>query len=232
MRSVFRWFEKVNLWQFIIQFFIFTLVVLLICFKFKRLFKFSIPFCIATTGFAGMIFDLVLIFAFQILYGYVFYQIGLLVTAFMFGAITGSLLMTRSMGRIKKDLVLFLKLETAIVIFSALLPLIFLKFSHYLDRPIIFLTLQIVFFILSFISGFLIGSQFPLANKIYLETSSNLSSTAGLLYAADLFGGWIGGIIGGVVLLPFLGLLGTCMVVVMLKVISFVILAISARKQI
>ena len=49
---------------------------------------------------------------------------------------------------------------------------------------------------------------------------AELSGTAGLLYGADLFGGWIGGIVGGVILLPVLGLSGACMVVVMLKLSS------------
>jgi spermidine synthase len=45
----------------------------------------GIPWAIITTGFSGMIFDLMLIFAFQATYGYVFSWIGLLVASFMAG---------------------------------------------------------------------------------------------------------------------------------------------------
>lgn len=227
MRGLFRWFERINLQLFLILFSLFTVVFLVVRSKVKRLFRASIALCITTTGFAGMLFDLILIFTFQALYGYVFHWIGLLVTAFMFGTAVGGIIMTSLLPRIKKDLASFIKIELTIVLFSGILPVIFLLFHPYLDRPLASSLLQIVFLILAFLSGILVGSQFPLANKIYLSSSSNLSRTAGLLYSADLFGGWIGGIIGGVALLPVLGLLQTCIVVVMLKVSTLIILVTS-----
>ena len=64
------------------------------------------------------------------------------------------------------------------------------------------------------------------------KEGKNLSKTAGLLYGSDLFGGWIGGIMGGVVLLPVLGLLKTCAIVVILKISSFIIIAASAKRSV
>jgi len=81
--------------------------------------------------------------------------------------------------------------------------------------------------VLSFLSGLLIGAQFPLASKIYLRCSPDLSGTAGLIYGADLAGGWIGGLLGGVLLFPVLGLIQTCTAVVILKMISLLILLVS-----
>ena len=183
-----------------------------------------------------MIFDLALIFAFQVLYGYVFHWIGLLVTALMGGIAMGSLRMTSLLGRIKNEVATFIKIEMFIVLFSGVLPVVFLILHPYVDRQETFF-LQIIFLVLSFLSGFLIGVQFPLANKIYLTLDTepkgaNLSGTAGLLYGADLFGGWIGGIIGGVILLPILGLLETCLVVVMIKVSSLIIFTASTQRNI
>jgi spermidine synthase len=198
----------------------------------------SMLFAIASTGFAGMIFDLALIFTFQALYGFVFYWIGLLTTAFMVGVAVGSLVMTSLLARIKKDVAFFLKIEVAMIVFSGMLPLIFLKFSPYLDHTVIFLLLQMVFLVLSVLSGILVGAEFPLASKIHLNTpfrrksGGNLSRTAGLLYGCDLLGGWVGGIMGGVVLLPVLGLLKTCLIVVILKISSLIIIATSARRTV
>jgi spermidine synthase len=83
---------------------------------------------------------------------------------------------------------------------------------------------RVLFLVMAMTGGILIGAQFPLANKIYLETSASLSRTAGLLYAADLLGGWLGGIFGAVVLLPVLGLAGTGATVALFKLTSAIVL--------
>jgi len=236
MGKIFGYFEKANIGLVLIWIGIFVILFIFLNFKIKDLSKTSIPFAIASTGFAGMIFDLALIFTFQALYGFVFYWIGLLATAFMAGVAVGSLVMTSLLARIKRDVACFLKIEVVIIIFSGMLPLIFLEFSSYLDHPVIFLLLQILFLVLSVFSGILIGAEFPLANKILLtppfqgKEGGNLSRTAGLLYGSDLLGGWVGGIMGGVVLLPVLGLLKTCLIVVILKISSLLIIATSARR--
>jgi spermidine synthase len=165
-----------------------------------------------------MLFDLVLIFAFQTLYGYVFYWIGIIVSALMVGIAIGCLIVTSLLKHIKKHFSLFSGIEICIIVFSIVLPLIFLNTAFCLSRPILFL-------LLSFVSGLLIGLEFPLANKIYLSIKGKpeLSSTAGLLYGTDLVGGWLGGVLGGIVLLPVLGLLETCAVVFMFKLSTFII---------
>ena len=81
-----------------------------------------------------------------------------------------------------------------------------------------------VFILTSIICGLFIGAQFPLANRIYLQNSAGVTRTAGLLYAADLMGGWCGGIIGAVILLPVLGLFGACLTVAFLKLASFTVI--------
>ena len=72
--------------------------------------------------------------------------------------------------------------------------------------------------------GFFVGLEFPLAAKLYLGKSGQIGRTSGLLYGADLLGGWLAGILGGIIFLPVLGLFNTCMVVVMLKVSSLFLL--------
>jgi spermidine synthase len=208
----------------VLLFVIFLLLYFFFRSKNIRFFRAAIPLSIITTGFAGMIFDLMLIFTFQSIYGYVFSWIGLLVASFMAGAACGAMLITTVLARIKNSYKSFIKIELAIICFSVGWPFILLAVHAYLDSPFEFFIFRMLFLVISFIGGLLIGSQFPLANKIYLRNSTSLSGTAGLLYASDLLGGWFGGIIGAVVLLPVLGLVGTCVTVGMLKLTSFTIL--------
>jgi spermidine synthase len=223
MRHFFKLIEKIDLKLIFYTFGALIFIFVLIQYKFANLSKISIPYAIITTGFSGMTFNLVLIFAFQILYGYVYHWIGLLITAFMVGAALGSLLITNLLVRIKRDISLFISFEISIILFSCLIPLLFLLLQPYLDNSVKLAFLQIMFLLLSFLSGFLTSIQFPLAAKIYSRISSKIGTTAGLLYSSDLFGGWIGGILGGAVLLPILGLTKTCIVVTIFKMSSFII---------
>ncbi len=221
---LFRQFERINLRTIVLLFVIFLLLFFFFRSKNIQFLRAGIPLSIMTTGFAGMIFSLMLIFTFQSIYGYVFSWIGLLVASFMAGAALGAMLVTRALAGIKNDLKLFIKIDLAIICFSIGLPLIFLAVHACLDSPGVSFFPRILFLVISFICGLLIGSQFPLANKIYLRNSRSLSKTAGLLYASDLLGGWFGGIAGAVVLLPVLGLTGTCITVGLLKLTSFIVI--------
>jgi spermidine synthase len=171
-----------------------------------------------------MMFSLMIIFTFQSIYGYVFSWIGILVAAFMAGAACGARLITTVLDRIKNYFNVFIKIELAIICFAIAFPLVFLAASAYLDTSEGFIFFMMLFLAISFISGFLTGSQFPLANKLYLRRSRSLSQTAGLLYASDLLGGWLGGMVGAVVLLPVLGLTGTCITVALLKLTSLTVI--------
>jgi len=231
MRKPFLLFEGFNIAHFCMLCLIIILTVILIGRRTGQLSRISVPICVAMTGFSGMIFSLVLIFAFQALYGYVFHWIGLLVSTLMVGTALGGFMMTHFLGKKMNELTLFMKLEICLILFSVILPLVFTILHPYIDRPSAFL-LKSVFLGLSFVSGFLIGLQFPLANKMYLtfgmgKQKHRFGDTVGLLYGSDLLGGWMGGILGGVILLPVLGLLGTCVIVVIAKVAGLIIFSVS-----
>ena len=224
LRGIFSQFERINLRSVVLLFVIVLLLYLFFRPGNRQFLQGGITLSIVTTGFAGMMFDLMIIFTFQSMYGYVFSWIGILVAAFMAGAAGGALLITTVLGRIKNVFKVFKLIELAIICFCIAFPLVFLAMPSNPGDAEVFFLFKMLFLTLSFISGFLTGSQFPLANKLYLEKSRNLSQTAGLLYAADLLGGWFGGIVGAVVLLPVLGLTGTCLTVALLKLTSFTVI--------
>ena len=224
LSGLFSQFDRINLRSVVVLFVVLFLLYFIFRPRNRQFFQSGITLSIVTTGFAGMMFDLMIIFTFQSMYGYVFLWIGILVASFMAGAACGALLMTRALARIKDSLKVFKSTELAIVCFSMAFPLVFLAVPTGPISSEVFVLFKTLFLSLSFISGFLTGLQFPLANKLYLLNSSNLSKTAGLLYASDLLGGWLGGIVGAVVLLPVLGLTGTCITVGLLKLTSFTVI--------
>jgi len=180
--------------------------------------RLNIAYSIATTGLFGMLMNLVLIFSFQVFYGYLYHQIGILISMLMAGIVLGSFLMTRRLDNIKQGLSLFVKLEISIAVFSCLAALIITILFHFAHYSSLF------FISLFFLSGFFIGLEFPLAGKIYLGQNRQIGETSGLVYGADLLGGWVGGILGGIILLPLLGLFNTCMVIAIFKLSSLFLL--------
>jgi spermidine synthase len=229
---VFKWFEGWNLQLTLALAAIFTLLLSLLFFKAPETSRYSLPYAIFTSGFADMMLHLAILFTFQTLYGYLYYQIGLLITVFMVGIALGSYLITRRLERIRKDSALFLRTELMIVGFSLLLPFVLSIPSHALEKPAVYILLYVTFLGMSFLCGFLVGLQFPLATKIYLRSSSKegrLGRTAGLLYGADLLGGFFGGLFGGVLLLPVLGLKESCFTMAIIKASSFILFALFTK---
>jgi len=229
LTGIFKWFEGFSLQISIALLILFTLLIAVIFIKRPHLSRYSIPYAIFATGLAGMIFNLGVIFTFQTFYGYLYHQIGLLIAIFMFGVALSSFFITQRLDRIKRDSHLFLRIEMVIILFSFLFPFIFSIPSQYLEKTVISLLIYPVFLIMSFLSGAWIGLQFPLATKIYLGTPAKgetFGHTAGLLYGADLLGGFLGGLFGGILLLPILGLKESCFMMAMIKITSLALLLI------
>jgi spermidine synthase len=209
--------QDLNLKQIAIFVFIITLLIFFLLHSRPKLRKLNIAYCIFTTGFFAMLVNLILIFAFQVFYGYLYHMIGMLISIFMAGIALGSITMTRKINRIRGYMRLFIALEILILMFSFILPWAIIKFVE-------------LYAVLFLVSGFLIGAEFPLANKIYLEDKNKIGLTVGLLYAVDLTGGWCAGILGGIIFLPILGLLNTCIVIALLKLSSLIILVFYGEK--
>jgi spermidine synthase len=196
--------------------------------------KHSISFAVFTSGFGGMVLDLAVIFTFQALYGYIYRQVGLLVAAFMGGVAFSGYSVTRSLDRIEKDALCFLAMELCFICFCVLLPFVFLFTARHLEKQAADTALFAIFITMSFLSGGLTGIEFPLAAKIRLGAvtgGEGIGHTAGSLYGADLLGGYFGGLIGGVLLLPVLGLKESCSILAAIKGSSFVFFLLYARKN-
>ncbi|MDP3733294.1 MAG: hypothetical protein Q8Q91_02015, partial [Candidatus Daviesbacteria bacterium] len=214
LEKFFTILDKLNFKSLLIYLLIFGVGLFALNALVPKLRKASIAFAILTTGFVGMSFDLIIIYAYQSFYGFVFSHLALLVTAFMAGLTLGGWLMAKNLGKIKNDFSLFSKIELALIGFCFTAGLLLLCLKNFALPQFSF-----VFFILSGASGYLVGSEFPLANKIYGQDKSS-TRTAGILYALDLGGAWLAALVISVALVPVIGILKTCVLLMILKAIS------------
>jgi spermidine synthase len=180
----------------------------------------ALTWIVATTGFFGIAFSVLLIFSFQTLYGYAYQWIGLLIASFMVGLALGSWTMTWALEKIRKFSLTLAGVEILMTLFAALgMILLALFYSPGLGQRIL-TGMRFAFLLLSGITGYLVGLEFPLASSIFSSNGERAGRTAGILYGSDLFGAWAGSLLVGVLWVPVLGILQTCGVVIFLKLVS------------
>ena len=179
-------------------------------------------FSVASTGFATMSVELVLLVVFQSLYGYVYVRVGIVVGVFMLGLVGGSLLMRHvvrkrpGLGvRVLRDF------DTAIAVFAFMVPTVFFLLLHLVScgggHPWVY---EWGIMGLVLLTGLLGGSIFPLAANVMVGEKRHTGRAAGSVDAADHVGACIGALVTGVVLIPAIGITDTCMAVCGLKLLS------------
>lgn len=191
LRGIFESASLVNLWWVAVP-----LVLILLLVLWRR--SWAVPVAIASLGLVQMVLELVILFAFQVLHGYLYAEVSLIITAFMAGlalggAISNQLRLSKETAR--KTLI---KVQLAVVIYSGF-------FSLILTLPIP--SPALTFPLLALLAGCLAGAAFPLA---LILMPGNSGQGAGSLYAADLLGGCLGALLGAVLFVPVLGLPQTC----------------------
>jgi len=184
---------------------------------------------VAASGFFGIAFSVLLIFSFQTLYGYAYHWIGLLIAAFMTGLALGSWTMTRNLGKIRRFFLTMVGIEILMVLFATMgIILLTLLYSPAWGQRLIS-GMRSTFLLLSGLAGYLVGLEFPLSSVIFSGRGEGVTQTAGILYAADLFGAWAGSLLVGVLFMPVLGILQTCAVILFLKLASLAMFLIMQR---
>jgi spermidine synthase len=165
----------------------------------------SLTVAICTSGFTGMFMTMLLILAFQIMYGNIYHYIGLITALFMLGLAFGSRLAMMRPGTS------LLAIESGIVLHAALVSLFFFPTPE--ATP---LSLAAIF-ALTFLSGALTGMEYPVALRLLDRSFRAVSETGGRLYAVDLAGGFLSALITPVVLIPAMGIGKSLFLVLALK---------------
>jgi len=193
------------------------------------------PLVVFAGGFAASGLEVVLLLAFQILYGSVYQQLGIIVTVFMAGLAAGASAVNRNADTPVRDPQqrdnqgcgqecprykrLLACLAFAVAAFAALLPLCLMALARVGGNGG-FLLVQTAIALLTFILAVLVGMQFPLAGRLDNE---NTAATASRLYTADFVGACLGALLPSTLLIPLIGVPAVCLLIAALNAIAGVV---------
>lgn len=169
-----------------------------------------LPIIMAVAGFTLMASELIIIFGFQIFYGYLYYKLALIITILMTGMALGSWLGVKKINQAKiKTLI---QIHGLIIIFSLILLLGFYLLFKISPKPSFII--EIIFLLGAGLIGGLVGFEFPIINKLYFK---NTPKKAGVIYGADLIGSCLSAFVVSVFLVPIFGIYQTLIFLVILN---------------
>lgn len=223
LRGLFKTLDRLKFNHIILYMFLFVIILFICKTLFSKFRNMGVGVSIATTGFAGMSLDLIFILSYQVFFGYVYHHIALLVASFMAGLTLGGWIVTKNLEKIRRDFAWFLAMEISVILFC-LGSGLFLTYLNGIRQ----FGFYPVFYILSCVSGVLVGFEFPLANKLRWHDASYLK-TAGVLYAMDLLGAFFAALLVSIIFIPIFGVLKTCVFLGALKTAGLLLFLNSKR---
>jgi spermidine synthase len=199
---------------------------------------------VAAMGMTMIGVQVLLLLAFQALYGFVYHQLAILIAAFMVGMALGSRRAIRRYLRddesvtVRRGVRALLVLQVVAAVFPPLL-VIFVFVSSLLEHPIgVIVIVNLVFPALALLSGGLGGYQFPLVSRIYFGgtrtgTRADAGRGAGLgaVYAIDLAGACVGAALVSAYFIPIFGFFFTATLMSVVNVAPAVVLVSSLRES-
>jgi spermidine synthase len=173
-------------------------------------------FVLFSTGFTVMGSELLVIFAFQIFFGYIYFQIGLIVTVFLAGLLPGAWFGHGFRYRSKQTLALA---DGLLILLMGVLIVVLKQGSYRL--PVSF------FLCYGFAVSLICGFQFPVA--LYLRGGDAPAVTQ--TFSADLIGAAFGTLMTSVVLIPYFGIIWAAAGLIGLKLLSLTVILVKHEKS-
>jgi spermidine synthase len=184
---------------------------------------------VAAMGFTLIGLEMLILLAFQAIYGYVYHQLAIVIAGVMVGMALGSwwaLRRTRSSVEMRSLAVL----QAVAALSPLVLYLLFRSLAPIQNPGGLFLASQIVFPVLALCCGLLGGLQFPLASRIFFG-SQHKNNGPGTLYAMDLAGACVAAVLFSVYLIPVFGLFKTAMLTAMVNLAPAVLASLSVSES-
>jgi spermidine synthase len=224
-KTVFSYFSKINLTVLFITVFIGLLLIFFknILRQQSGLYYKTIRFSLISIGFTEISLEVILILAFQVLYGYAYEAVAILISGYMFGLSIGSRFSDHALKNIFSPYKRFQNFQLIMCLYPlAVLGLIAI-YQHVgielLSRHTIW-----IFILLTSIAGFIGGVQFPLANRLFLISGQTVEKVAGHVYSIDLAGSALGAFLTSAFLLPILGIPQTIYLLSFINFCAFLLL--------
>ncbi|HHJ10415.1 MAG TPA: hypothetical protein ENK25_05930 [Bacteroidetes bacterium] len=199
------YFHQISLWlsyfRFKTQFLFIALGFLFLILIFRSR---PVSIGIFAGGLAASSMEVLLLFAFQTVYGYVYLMTGMIITVFMAGIALGAL--SEKYFSNLAPLKNFICIELLLALGALLLPLLVILLKSIAVVPLLG---QLILIVYTFIFAFLVGRLFNLGSQIQKGDVSHISSS---LYSADLAGGALGALAVSAILLPLTGITGTALI--------------------
>lgn len=173
-------------------------------------------FVLFSTGFTVMGSEILVIFAFQIFFGYIYLQIGMIVTVFLAGLLPGAWFGDRLRYKSKQTLAVA---DGLLIVLMGLLIIVLKQGGDYL--PVAF------FLVFGFVISLICGFQFPVA--LYLRGGDAPAVTR--TFSADLIGAACGTLVTNVVLIPYCGIIWSAAGLIGLKLCSLIVMVVLHEKN-
>ncbi len=173
-------------------------------------------FVLFSTGWTVMGSEVLVIFAFQIFFGYIYLQIGLIVTVFLAGLLPGAWFGERMRSKSKTTLAFA---DGLIIVLMGTLIVVLKQIGH--DLPATF------FLVFGFVISLICGFQFPVA--LWLRGGDAPAATR--TFSADLIGAACGTLVTSVVLIPYCGIIWAAAGLIGLKLCSLIVIFASHEKN-
>ncbi|HQI71226.1 MAG TPA: fused MFS/spermidine synthase [Bacteroidales bacterium] len=168
-------------------------------------------------GFTASAVEMLIIVAFQALYGYVYAQLGLIFTLFMAGLFTGSFLLSKLT---KARYVHFIFLQFSLLIFLAVLWVVLNYMLHFS------VALRYLMYFFMFLQACITGMQFAVATKLKDQSAAII---AGNSYGIELFGSAGGALLITSLCIPLLGISTTLIALGLFNACALIIMVINKR---
>jgi spermidine synthase len=236
---LYYYFLRLWMSQFNVRFGLIQIVLLvLLCFYLIRLRGSALV--LFASGFGASALELVLLLAFQVICGSVYHQVGVIVTVFMAGLALGAWLSDRlpshkalpqsGLANLRFEIPEFRfgrlsVLALLIAAYALLLLLVLPLLNHLAGSAASLLLVKALIVLLTLILAGLVGMQFPLANRLQFDGTI---AGASRLYTADFVGAFLGALLTCTLLIPLVGVAGTCLLTALLNIAAG--LAVGVRK--